>query len=174
MDRTARPSARSNRCPLPCLRFTSRGENACRDLHARPELRNLEALPPKGSTYSLRRLWRPREFFARSQGDAIFHVAAILLFCSGRRTGGRGPVLGKIWARLRSYNILPQLGFPGARKISAAARMVSVRPGLFWTSRACIATGPSLVLTLAGVEVISARRGKSGSGLKPVNPDTQG
>jgi hypothetical protein len=43
---------------------------------------------------------------------------------------------------------------------------VSLVPELFWTSCDCVATGASLVLTLAREGNISARCGKPGNGLK--------
>ena len=120
----------------------------------------------EGTTCSLRRLWRPR-VFARSQGDAIF--TSLPFFCCAAGVGRVGVDPSSVGFGLGcvARRISAPTGLSGCEE-NIGCEYGSVRPELFWTSCACVSTGPSLVLSLAEVEVISARRGNSDSGLKAV------
>ena len=108
-----------------------------------------------------------REFSLGAKATLFF--TSLPFFCSAAGVGrvGVDPFSVRFGLACVARRISAPTGLSGCED-SVGSEDSSVRPELFWTSRACVSTGPSPVLTLAGVEVISARRGKSGSGLKPV------
>ena len=166
MDRTARPSARSNRCPLPCSGLPAGVKMPAGIWMRVPNSGTSKLRHPKGPPARCA-VCGGREFSLGAK--ATLYFTSLPFFCSAAGVGrvGVDPSSVRFGLGRVATRISAPTGLSGCEE-NVGCEDGSVRPELFWTSRACVSTGPSLVLTLAEVEVISARRGKSGSGLKPV------